>query len=47
MFAPLTTVVNTFGGTWFEADWTPKVNAAEFKEATNFYVKLVQGTARG
>ena len=22
MFAPLTTVVNTFGGTWFEKDWT-------------------------
>src|SRR5919106_6645662 len=28
VFAPLTTVVNTFGGTWFEKDWTPKVNAA-------------------
>ena len=22
VFAPLTTVVNTFGGTWFEKDWT-------------------------
>jgi sorbitol/mannitol transport system substrate-binding protein len=42
LFAPLTTVVNTFGGTWFEKDWTPKVNAAEFKEATNFYVDLVR-----
>lgn len=42
VFAPLTTVVNTFGGTWFEEDWTPKVNAPEFKEAVNFYVDLVR-----
>jgi sorbitol/mannitol transport system substrate-binding protein len=33
VFAPLTTVVNTFGGTWFEKDWTPKVNAPEFTAA--------------
>ena len=42
VFAPLTTVVNTFGGTWFEKDWTPKVNAPEFTEAVNFYVDLVR-----
>ncbi|MEV6491996.1 sugar ABC transporter substrate-binding protein [Actinoplanes sp. NPDC051633] len=42
VFAPLTTVVNTFGGTWFEKDWTPKVNAPEFKAATEFYVNLVR-----
>jgi sorbitol/mannitol transport system substrate-binding protein len=42
VFAPLTTVVNTFGGTWFEKDWTPKVNAPEFTAATNFYVNLVR-----
>ena len=42
MFAPLTTVVNTYGGTWFEKDWTPKVNAPEFKAATNFYVNLIK-----
>jgi sorbitol/mannitol transport system substrate-binding protein len=42
LFAPLTTVVNTYGGTWFEKDWTPKVNAPEFKDATNFYVNLVK-----
>jgi sorbitol/mannitol transport system substrate-binding protein len=42
MFAPLTTVVNTFGGTWFEKDWTPKVNAPEFKQAVNFYVNLIK-----
>jgi sorbitol/mannitol transport system substrate-binding protein len=42
IFAPLTTVVNTFGGTWFEKDWTPKVNAPEFTRATQFYVDLVR-----
>ena len=42
IFAPLTTVVNTFGGTWFDKDWNAQVNAPEFKEATNFYVDLVQ-----
>jgi sorbitol/mannitol transport system substrate-binding protein len=42
IFAPLTTVVNTFGGTWFEKDWTPKVDAPEFTAATNFYVDLVR-----
>jgi sorbitol/mannitol transport system substrate-binding protein len=42
MFAPLTTVVNTFGGTWFEKDWTPKVNAAEFTDAVTFYTNLVK-----
>jgi len=42
VFAPLTTVVNTFGGTWFEKDWTPKVNAPEFTEATKFYVDLIR-----
>ena len=42
IFAPLTTVVNTFGGTWFTADWQAQVNAPEFKEAVNFYVDLVR-----
>jgi polyol transport system substrate-binding protein len=40
--APLTTVVNTFGGTWFEKDWTPKVNAPEFTQAAKFYVDLIR-----
>ena len=42
VMAPLTTVVNTMGGTWFEKDWTPKVNAPEFKAATTFYTDLVK-----
>jgi sorbitol/mannitol transport system substrate-binding protein len=42
LFAPLTTVVNTFGGTWFTQDWQAQVNSPEFTEATQFYVDLVR-----
>jgi sorbitol/mannitol transport system substrate-binding protein len=42
MFAPLTTVVNTFGGTWFDADWNPQVNSPDFTRAVNFYTDLVK-----
>src|SRR3954471_2060992 len=42
MFAPLTTVVNTFGGTWFTKDWQAQVDSPEFKRAVNFYVDLVR-----
>ncbi|MBL3667525.1 sugar ABC transporter substrate-binding protein [Streptomyces sp. M2CJ-2] len=40
--ASLSTVVNTFGGTWFTEDWKAQVNSAEFKKATDFYVDLVR-----
>ncbi|NNG40635.1 sugar ABC transporter substrate-binding protein [Flexivirga sp. ID2601S] len=42
VMAPLTTVVNTFGGTWFDKDWKAKVDAPEFTRATQFYVDLVR-----
>src|SRR5215218_5265811 len=41
VFAPLTTVVNTFGGTWFTEDWQAEVDSPEFREAVQFYVDLV------
>ncbi|MFJ9177695.1 ABC transporter substrate-binding protein [Streptomyces sp. NPDC102360] len=40
--APLTTVVNTFGGTWFDKDWKARLDDKGFKEATKFYVDLVR-----
>ena len=40
--APLTTMVNTFGGTWFDKDWNPQVTAPEFTAAATFYVDLVR-----
>ncbi|MDQ1751552.1 MAG: polyol transport system substrate-binding protein [Pseudonocardiales bacterium] len=42
VLAPLTTVVNTFGGTWFDKDWTAQVTGPGFTDATNFYVNLVK-----
>ncbi len=42
VMAPLTTVVNTFGGTWFTKDWQAQVNSPEFTQATQFYVDLVK-----
>ncbi|MFI6349568.1 ABC transporter substrate-binding protein [Streptomyces sp. NPDC050560] len=40
--APLTTVVNTFGGTWFDTKWKAQLNAKPFKDAVQFYVDLVR-----
>ena len=42
MMAPLTTVVNTFGGTWFTKDWQPQVNSPQFTAAVSFYVNLIK-----
>jgi sorbitol/mannitol transport system substrate-binding protein len=42
VFAPLTTVVNTFGGTWFTEDWQAQVDGEGFREAVQFYVDLVR-----
>ncbi|MGW5865592.1 ABC transporter substrate-binding protein [Streptomyces sp. NPDC055239] len=42
LIAPLTSVVNTFGGTWFDKDWTARLDSPEFKKATQFYVDLVR-----
>jgi sorbitol/mannitol transport system substrate-binding protein len=42
VFAPLTTVVNTFGGTWFDKTWAPQLTAPGFRAATRFYVDLVR-----
>ena len=42
LFAPLTTVINTYGGTWFTEDWKAQVDSPEFTAATEFYVDLVK-----
>ncbi|MFD5428875.1 ABC transporter substrate-binding protein [Streptomyces sp. NPDC127084] len=42
MMAPLTTVVNTMGGTWFTKDWKARLDSPEFAKATKFYVDLVR-----
>lgn len=42
LIAPLTTVVNTMGGTWFDKDWKAQVDSPAFTKATQFYVDLVR-----
>ncbi|GLX48054.1 sugar ABC transporter substrate-binding protein [Streptomyces hygroscopicus subsp. hygroscopicus] len=42
LMAPLTTVVNTFGGTWFDKGWKARLDSPAFREATKFYVDLVR-----
>jgi sorbitol/mannitol transport system substrate-binding protein len=42
VMAPLTTAVNTFGGTWFTKDWQAQLTGTGFTDATNFYVNLVR-----
>lgn len=41
LFAPLTTVVQTFGGNWYDSSWNATVNTAEWKSAVGFYKKLL------
>jgi sorbitol/mannitol transport system substrate-binding protein len=39
--APITTVVNTFGGQWFDAEGVPQLDSPEWTEALTFYRDLV------
>jgi sorbitol/mannitol transport system substrate-binding protein len=39
--ASLDTVVNTYGGQWFNMQWQPQLTSPAFTAATNFYVNLV------
>jgi sorbitol/mannitol transport system substrate-binding protein len=43
--ASLDTVVNTFGGEWFNMNWAPQLTSPAFEAATNFYVNLSARTA--
>jgi sorbitol/mannitol transport system substrate-binding protein len=40
--ASLDTVVNTFGGQWFDLNWKPQLTSPAFEQATNFYVNLIR-----
>lgn len=40
--APLTTVINTYGGRWFDKSWTPQLSSAKSAEAIDFYVNLLK-----
>lgn len=36
------TVVNTFGGQWFDENWKPMLDTQEWKNAITFYVELLK-----
>jgi sorbitol/mannitol transport system substrate-binding protein len=38
----VSTLVNTFGGRWFDEKWNPQLTSPEWKKATNFYVDLLK-----
>jgi sorbitol/mannitol transport system substrate-binding protein len=40
--ASLDTVVNTFGGEWFDMNWKPQLTSPAFENATSFYVNLIR-----
>jgi sorbitol/mannitol transport system substrate-binding protein len=40
--APLTTVVNTFGGRWYDEKWNAQLNSAQWKSAVTFYTSLLK-----
>ncbi|BES72881.1 sugar ABC transporter substrate-binding protein [Marinobacter nanhaiticus D15-8W] len=37
----VTTLVNTYGGRWFNMDWEPEIDSESWNEAINFYVDLL------
>ena len=41
LFAPLTTVVQTFGGSWYDMDWNATVDTPEWREAVTFYKEML------
>jgi sorbitol/mannitol transport system substrate-binding protein len=41
VMAPLTTVVNTYGGRWFDENWEPQLTSPEWNNAVSFYVNLI------
>ncbi len=41
VLAPLDTVINTFGGRWFDDQWNAQLTSPEVEKAVNFYVDTV------
>ncbi|OCC03580.1 sugar ABC transporter substrate-binding protein [Labrys sp. WJW] len=38
----ITTIVNTFGGRWFDMEWKPQLTSDPWKKAISFYVDLLK-----
>lgn len=39
--ALISTMVNAYGGRWFDEDWNPEINSPEWKQAISTYVELL------
>ena len=42
MGAPLTTVINTFGGEWFNMQWHPQLTSPATEKAVTFYIDMIR-----
>ncbi|MDJ0357131.1 sugar ABC transporter substrate-binding protein [Paenarthrobacter sp. PH39-S1] len=42
VMAPLDTVINTYGGQWFDKDWKARLDSPQVKSAVTDYVDLLQ-----
>jgi len=42
VLAPLDTVINTFGGRWYDMNWNAQLTSPETRKAVQFYVDLVR-----
>ncbi|MBU5444644.1 sugar ABC transporter substrate-binding protein [Paenibacillus sp. MSJ-34] len=42
MMAPLNTVINAFGGRWYDMEWNAQLNSPETTEAVEFYTNLIK-----
>lgn len=42
VLAPLDTVINTFGGRWFDENWNAQLTSPQVEKAVQFYVDLVR-----
>jgi sorbitol/mannitol transport system substrate-binding protein len=42
MGAPMTTVINTFGGQWFDMSWKPTLDGGATKDAITFYIDTIK-----
>ncbi len=40
--APLDTMINTFGGSWFDQNWKPQLSTPPVQQAVTLYVNLLQ-----
>lgn len=38
----LSTLVNTFGGSWFDMQWKPQIDSPKWKKAIDFYIHLMK-----